>query len=332
MSRIEFLSPQFHYSFGPHEPKISISSGTSLRVICPDCDNVMSDGTALHADQRDLNDPVSPIQGNPLAGPISVDGAVRGDTLAVTIDSIELDRASGITLLAPNHGVVPGDLLVSIAGDGDLWPAVVPRHMYHWQIDKVAGNATIINPLGESRLSVPLNPFVGCIGVCPLNSMFVSSLHCGSFGGNLDLPMIRKGATVFLPVNQDGALLMIGDVHAAQGHGEIIGGGIETSGTIDCTIRIIKRPTIGICALWDGQQVTAIGAHDDVRQSIQQACGGLVNWLAQVGDVNRFDLYNAVSQVVTITIGNLNKPPYPAAASVRLSDLPDSLVNALQRW
>jgi amidase len=328
MSRIEFFSPRFHYSFGPHPPTINIATGTALCVICPDCDNALSDGTELSVDHRDQDDPANSIQGNPLAGPIYVEGAQLGDTLAVKIEAVELDRSSGITLLAPNHGVVPSGLFASQSNVDDA----VPRHMYHWHIDKAAGTATIANPLGDSKLSVPLNPFVGCIGVCPSDGTYVSSLHCGGFGGNLDLPMFRAGATVFLPVNQEGALLMLGDIHAAQGHGEIIGGGIETSGKIHCAIRVIKRSLIGTVGVIDGEEASAIGMHDDVREAIQQACGALVNWLAQVDEMNRFDLYNAISQTVTITLGNLNKPPYPAAASVSLSSLPDSLVNALQQW
>jgi acetamidase/formamidase len=208
----------------------------------------------------------------------------------------------------------------------------VPRHMYHWHIDTTAGLATIVNPLGGVKASVPLNPFVGCIGVCPANGQFVSSLHCGPHGGNLDLPTIRSRTTVYLPVNRVGALLMMGDIHAAQGDGEIIGGGIETSGKIACTIRIIKNNPMPACVLRDSQSVSVIGTHDELRQSIQQACGNLVNWLAQSETLNRFDLYNLVSQTVKITVGNLNKPPFPSAASVKFADLPTPLVEAIQQW
>lgn len=330
MTRIEFLSSRFHYSFGPHLPTLTIQPGTSLSVICPDCDNTFSDGTELNADQRSANDQTNPLQGNPLAGPICVEGAEPGDLLAVTIDSVQLDRNSGITLLAPNHGVVPRELLVATGGANQEF-ASVPRRMYHWQIDNSAGTATLANPLGSVDVCIPLNPFVGCIGVCPPDAQFVSSLHSGSFGGNLDLPIVRSGATIFLPVNHDGALLMLGDLHAAQGHGEIIGGGVETSGRVDCTIRLMKRASTGVCMLWDSQILSAIAVKDDLRKSVQYACAGLVNWLAQYEVVDQFDLYNLVSQTVTFIIGNLNKPPYPVAASIRLAVLPTPLLEAMER-
>lgn len=242
MTPIEFLSSRFHYSFGPYSPTLTVQPGASLRVTCPDCDNTMSDGSVLTSEQRHKDDTTNLLQGNPLAGPIYVDGAKRGDTLAVIIDSIELDRDSGITLLAPDHGVVPSRLLIPTLGDEAQGSSVVPRHMYRWRIDTAAGTATMANPLGGLQVSIPLDPFVGCIGVCPPEGEVVSSLYCGSFGGNMDLPLIRPGSTVFLPVYHDGALLMMGDIHAAQGHGELIGGGIETSGKIGCTIRVLKQP------------------------------------------------------------------------------------------
>jgi len=332
MARIEFLSSCFHYSFGPHAPALTIQPGASILVTCADCDNMMSDGSELNAEQRNSNDTTNPIQGNPLAGPIHVDGAERGDMVAVTIDSVELDRDSGITLLASDHGVVPSKFLISEYGDEDQGDSVVPRHMYRWSIDTAASTATMVNPLGGLNAVVPLDPFVGCLGVCPPNGEAVSSLYCGSFGGNLDLPLIRAGSTVYLPVYQEGALLLMGDIHAAQGHGEIIGGGIETSGKIGCTIRLLKLRPIGVCGVLDNESLSAIGTDSDLRQSVQQACGGLVNWLALTEAMNRFDLYNLVSQTVSITLGNLNQPPYPAAASIRLSHLPAPLREALHRW
>lgn len=332
MARLDFFSQRFNYSFGPHTPTLTVDPGSALRVICPDCDNTLADGQPLPAEQRCSDDPTNPMQGNPLAGPIFVRGAEPGDVLAVTIDHIELDRSTGLTLLAPNHGVVPSDLLRGSKSDGVEAFSDVPRHMYHWSIDREARVATIANPLGTDRLSAPLKPLVGCIGVCPDHDSFVSSLKCGSFGGNLDLPFISSGATLFLPLRRTGGLLMLGDVHAAQGHGEIIGGGIETSGVVDCTLQLLKGRPLDTCVAWDADALTAVAVHDDLRQSIQRACAALVCWLTAAGEVNQFDLYNLISQTATITLGNLNHPPYPTAASVDTAHLPARLLDAMHRW
>lgn len=329
MTPTDFLSSRFHYTFGAHEPTLTVQPGAVLRITCPDCDNVMADGSALTQEQRHVDMPDA-VQGNPLAGPIYIEGAEPGDTLAVTIDSIELDRDWGITLLAPSHGVVPDELLM-LRCDGDS-PAIVPRHMYRWHIDTQAGTATMTNPLGGDRASVPLNPFVGCIGVCPAEGQSVSSFYSGPFGGNMDLPMIRARATVFLPVYREGALLMMGDIHAAQGHGEIIGGGIETSGKIGCTIKVIKQFSLAGCGVCDGQVIFAISTRSELRRSIQQACADLVEWLALAGEMDRFDLYSLISQMVTITVGNLNEKHYPAAAGVQINQLPTRLQEAIHRW
>jgi len=332
MTPIDFLSSRFHYTYGAHAPTLQVQPGDAIRVTCPDCDNVMADGSVLTEEQRHVDTPDA-VQGNPLAGPIYIEDAKPGDTLAVTINAVELDRELGMTLLAPSHGVLPDHRVTPLIGDEkNAGSPTTPRHMYHWQIDTTAGTATMSNPVGGQALSVQLDPFVGCIGVCPAKGCEVSSLNCGEFGGNLDLPMVRPGTTVFLPVNREGALLMMGDLHAAQGHGEVIGGGIETSGKIVCTVGIIKGAGIESCRMRDSQMLWAIGTHDDLQQAIQLAYAGLLDWLAQPGVVDRYDMYNLLSQTATVTVGNLNEAPYPAAAGVRLDRLPDAVIEAIKPW
>lgn len=332
MTSTDFLSSRFHYSFAAHPPTLDVRPGARLRVICPDCDNAMADGTLLTSDQRKLDAPDT-VEGNPLAGPIYVEGAEPGDTLSVRIDAIELDRDSGITLLAPDHGLLKDHHLTPPKYPHDATkPGVIPRHMYHWHIDTESGTATIRNPIGDHPLSLPLDPFIGCIGVSPSLDSRIDSLHCGPSGGNYDLPMFRPGTTVFLPVNHRGALLMMGDLHAAQGHGEVIGGGIETSGKIVCTLGVIKRMGGQNCRMCDPKTLWSVGTHGDLRRAIQIAYAGLLDWVAQPGVADRYDMYNLLSQCATVTVGNLNEAPYPAAAGVLIDHLPTAVKEAISSW
>lgn len=320
MVREDFISPRFYYTFGPHEPTLRVPSGASLRVICPDSDNAMADGTLLSAGQRQQSAGIELFEGNPVAGPIFVEGARRGDALAVRIEKVNLDRRRGQTGLAPAHGLLPGDLL-SPPRDGRAGEPT-PRHLYVWDIDVTAGVARVTNSLGGDPIEVELNPFVGCIGVCPKWGQSISTLFAGDHGGNMDLPAIRPGATLLLPVHTDGGLLMMGDIHAAQGEGEIIGGAIETSGVIECTVEVIADASLPAPRLLDPRRIMAFGSDGEVRGAIQRAYGRLVDWLAGDLGMNRWDAYHLISQAGSIELGNLLAPPYVAGASLPRGVLP----------
>ena len=80
-------------------------------------------------------------------------------------------------------------------------------------------------------IRIPLRPHFGVIAVAPREVDFVDSVPPSYFGGNLDNWRLGKGATVYLPVSVPGALLSVGDPHAAQGDGELSGTAIECSMT-----------------------------------------------------------------------------------------------------
>lgn len=316
----EFFSSRFHYTFGPNAPTLSVTSGASLCVVCPDSDNELADGSILPKERRQ-SDIAGLFEGNPMAGPIFVEGAAVGDCLAVRIDAIELDRATGQTLLAPGHGVLPTHLLLENAAEG----TTIPRHLFRWRIDPASDIAELVNPLGPHRVTVRLDPFVGCIGVAPPWGQSISTLLCGPFGGNMDIPAVRPGATIYLPVFVEGALLMMGDVHAAQGHGEMIGGAIETSGKVHCTITLLKHHALPSPRVRDAKCIMAIGVDAELRGAIQRAYAYLVDWLADGFRLNRWDAYNLVSQRGSIVIGGLGMPPHAVAAGIPLEALPQSI-------
>jgi acetamidase/formamidase len=314
----EFFSPRFHYTFGPHEPATLARSGADLVVICPDSDNELSDGTLLRVDQRAQGPGL--FEGNPMAGPIQVENAQPGDVIGVEIQRIELDRATGQTGLAPGHGLLPVHLASRPGKDG---PAPqIPRLLYRWSIDAQCGMAELINPIGDKPVRVKLDPFIGCIGVCPKWGQSISTLFAGTFGGNMDVPAIKPGATLYLPVYQPGGLLMMGDIHAAQGHGEIIGGAIETSGRIHVRIHLHKHWSIESPRVRDAHRLYAIASDGDLRTAIQHAYAGLLDWLGEDEfGLHRFDAFNLVSQTGGVLIGNLVTSPYSVAAYVPVDAL-----------
>ncbi len=323
----QFVSSKFHYTFGPHEPTLRVAPGTSLCVVCPDSDNELADGSVLSAAQREARRGPELLSANPMAGPIYVEGAAPGDAIAVDIHAIDLDREKGQSLLAWGHGLLPPHLLLDRAEQA----SGIPEQLYLWKIDTRAGTAELANPLGPHRIVVKLDPFIGCIGTCPKWGQFTSTLYSGDHGGNMDLPAIRPGATLCLPVQCEGGLLMMGDIHAAQGDGEIIGGGIETSGKIHCTIRLVKGMTIASPRLRDAKQIAAIAVEGELRAGVQRAYSQLVMWLSRELGMNRWDAYHLVSQTGSARFGGLGPPPNAVSAGVPLKALPTEILRRIEQ-
>src|SRR5581483_972648 len=142
----------------------------------------------------------------PLAGPIRVDDAEPGDTLAVEI--LDLHTLGwGYSLIIPGLGLLPDD-----------FPGPYLRFF-----DLSGGDFAF---LGED-VAIPIEPFLGTMGVCPAGASKQPVMPPGTFGGNMDTRQLVRGATLYLPVQVEGALFSCGDAHAAQGDGEVCVTGIE---------------------------------------------------------------------------------------------------------
>lgn len=158
---------------------------------------------------------------NPATGPLYVEGAKAGDVLKVEILSIELD----------DHGVM-------VHSQGERVTGSV-----------VTGEVTKILPIENGcarfndKLSFPLQPMIGVIGTAPAGEGIATGTP-GAHGGNMDCTRIGAGTTLYLPVNVDGALLAMGDMHAVMGDGEVGVCGVEIAGAITVRVSVLKN-----CAL-----------------------------------------------------------------------------------
>lgn len=158
----------------------------------------------------------TPGKGNPVTGPISIKGAKPGDALLVHILSINCDEL----------GWCGGH-----AHAGAVNPGRVPEPL--GRICEVSPKGVVFSP----EITIPLRPMIGCLGTAPLQS--ASTGIAGRHGGNMDQTVVRSGASVLLPVFVEGALLYIGDVHAAQGDGEISGVGLEIPAEVTVEVELI---------------------------------------------------------------------------------------------
>lgn len=158
-----------------------------------------------------------PGKGNPVTGPISIKGAKPGDALLVHIISINCD---------------PLGWCGGHAHAGAVYPGRVPEPL--GRVCEVTSEGVVFSP----EITIPLRPMIGCIGTAPIESATtgVASRH----GGNMDQPVVTEGASVLLPVFVDGGLLFIGDIHAAQGDGEISGVGLEIPAEVVVEVELIS--------------------------------------------------------------------------------------------
>jgi amidase len=257
-----FAPTHYYRQFsGSAEPVLRINPGDTVKTKCVDAGGVDENGA--HQSHG----------GDPLTGPFYVEGAVPGDTLAITLNRVRLNRDSA-----------------SIYNDTVVGSAVGPYYFRDlkrvenfdssWKLDRASGTAKLAKPTDHLRnLRVPLRPMLGCIGVAPSNRQAYRSGNLGSFGGNMDYSQLKEGTTIYLPVAQMGALLYLGDGHAAQGDGELTGDALETSMDVEFTVDLIQGKSLGQPRFENAEYMMVSGIAGSLTQALREATTGLSRWL-----------------------------------------------------
>ena len=226
-------------------------------------------------------------QGHCLTGPIAVDGARPGDVLSVHLVSMVPGSwgwtvaGAHDTALQRRLGVVPGEL---------SWLL--------WDLDVEQGTAT------ESRgFRRPLAPFLGVLGLAPGEPGEHSTVppRPGT-GGNIDCRELVAGSTLHLPVEVDGALLSLGDGHAAQGDGEVGGTAVETAMTTELVVDLVRdRPVAGVHAETPAGRIT-FGFDADLNAATAEALAAMVTWVQVLHGLDRTTALALASTVVDLRI------------------------------
>ncbi|WP_033289651.1 acetamidase/formamidase family protein [Amycolatopsis jejuensis] len=203
-------------------------------------------------------------RGHCLAGPIAVRTAEPGTVLAVQLKSIRPGRW-GWTVAAAKDTKLNRDL--NVTGEPPAWLL--------WDIDPDRGTAT--DQLGHE---VTIAPFLGVLGVAPAEPGEHRTMPPStSFGGNIDCRDLVAGTTVYLPVTVPGALLHVGDGHAAQGDGEVAGTAVECPMTTEMTVDVLPgAPVPGIHAVTPAARVT-FGFDEDLAVATTTALDAMVQWI-----------------------------------------------------
>lgn len=235
---------------------------------------------------------------NPATGPIYIEGAEPGDTLVVDILSIDVAK-QGVMVALPGLGVLA---------------------------DEVQNPTIKILPIKDNRViwdenwSFTIKPMIGVIGVTPKGE----PISCGTpddHGGNMDTAEIGAGCRVNLPVNVEGAMLHLGDVHATQGDGEVCGTGVECRAVVTLRVDVKKNTGLERPVLEKDNRIMFMASHVDLFTATQIATKEAVNFLMQAKGLSFEEAYILASAIADIKISQLVDPLLTVRAELDLSGL-----------
>lgn len=301
MATHRFTPVTLHNTLGSHAPALTIASGDTVVAGTADAHGFDFRGEKI-ADRP-----------NPMTGPFFVEGAEPGDALLVSIRDIRMTRATGWTfdMLSPN---------VMDPGAARRFPE---RRKVEWLIDAAAGRARLADPPAAlAGWSVAVEPMIGCFGVAPDLGQAISTATSGRHGGNMDYRGVRPGVEVMFPVAVPGALFFLGDVHACQCDGEIVGTGIETASEVTFTARVLKGQKLGWPRGMNETEIFTIGNSRPLDQALQHATTEMLDWLTSDYGLDEVAASHVMGQCVRYDVANVFNPAYSVVCRVARAALP----------
>ena len=231
---------------------------------------------------------------NPVTGPLAVEGARPGDALVIDILDVTVGDW-GWTANIPGFGLLAAD-----------FPDA------HLRISTIADG--VVEPLPGVR--IPVVPMIGTIGVAPPEPGEHGIVPPRQWGGNMDIRHVGPGARLVLPVGVDGALLSLGDVHAAMGDGEICGTGVETPATVRLRVGLEpgaapRTPVLETDARAQrtGRALATTGIGPDLMDAAREASRALVDAVARRTGLDPVDAYLLASITADLKISEVVDVP-----------------------
>lgn len=261
------------------EPVLKVPSGETVRIRTKDCF-----GNQLQGPEDQLSE-IDWEAINPATGPIYVEGAVAGGTLKVHIDNIELDAQTS-----------------SCTGEGE---GVCGNRFNDWATHfcKVEDGKVV----WDERLSIPVAPMIGVIGVAPEGE----PVNCGTpgkHGGNMDNTAIAAGATLYFPVAVDGALFGCGDMHAVMGDGEVSVSGAEVAGYATVTLTALPELSVPNPLIENDTHFGIIVSAESLDKAAELAVQQMVDLLASRTNESEADLVMLLSLVADVRVCQMVDP------------------------
>jgi acetamidase/formamidase len=228
-----------------------------------------------------------PPLANPIGGPVYVEGAKRGDALAITIEEILVGGFSWIAV-GPRRGPL---------GDSARYPELSGE--YTTKIFRHTPGPSGTTRDGtlhfSERLNWPITPFVGTLGVAPDREVTTSLDGQGEWGGNVDVRDVCPGNRILLPIFHEGALFYLGDVHASQGDTEFTGIAAETNATVRLRLEVLPGKRVPWMRIEKPASLVALNANRPLEAAVEAATVHLIEWLVAEHGFTATDAYCLVS-------------------------------------
>ena len=292
------------------EPVIEVAAGERFIVETADslCGLVKQEAPKGFA----IDDVLARLGGAcPVTGPVFVAGAVPGGALEVHIEEVRPVPAEGQawTGVFTGFGALSSD---AFSIQAPLEPATT---LVRYDSDVASLD------LGVRTARIPLRPFLGTVGVAPARERRLSFSQSPEYLGDVDLPDLAGGATLVLPVHAEGALLALGDAHAAQGDGEITGAAIEIEA--EAELRCVPRDAgdAGFTGLPQLNTDCSIGSiaglqGNGLTDCARAAYRDLLLRLTGHYGIGQREAYMLLGQVGRLHVGNMIDPFYSVLASI----------------
>lgn len=301
MAAHRYTPGKLHNTIGSHAPALVIASGDTVTAATADAHGFD------HRGEKIAERP------NPMTGPFFIEGAEPGDALLVAIRDIRMTRATGWTYDCLSPNVV----------DPQAVQRFPERRKTEWVIDAAAGRARLAEPPPSlANWSVAVEPMIGCFGVAPDLGQAISTATSGRHGGNMDYRGFRAGVEVMFPVSVPGALFFLGDVHAQQCDGEIVGTGIETAAEVTFTARVLKGVRLGWPRGLSETEIFTVGNARPLDQALQHATTEMLDWLMADYGLDEVAASHIMGQAVRYDVANVFNPAYSVACRIARDHLP----------
>ena len=262
----------FHYRWNrSHTPILEIEPGDRVTFQVNEVTSDQLSAKSTVADIPHLDD----SKFYPLAGPVRVRGARVGDALAIDILSVKT-AAWGWSSIIPGLGALE---------------EFQEPYLWLWKIGKREWIAF------KNGLRVRRRPFCGVMGVAPATDGFTETMAPGNHGGNVDVRHLTAGSRLLLPVWVDGGLFSVGDVHAAQGDGEVCVTAIESPGEVTLRFNVIRGLNLESPNYFTAREpriersYVTTGISPDLMEACRQAIRRMIGELMNAADLTRDEAY-----------------------------------------
>ncbi len=313
MEIVEFTPrrEQYAWTFGGVAAVRRVAPGTALQLWTEDAfSGRLRSPTDLPSEKLDMREV------NPQTGPFHVEGAEPGDTLALHFVDLQPARDWAASATIPLFGALTGTDRTALLHEP------LPELTWIYQLDRERQVVIFEALRSELHLEFPVEPMLGTVGVAPAGREVRSSLVPDKFGGNMDTPEMRAGATCFLGVNVEGALFSVGDGHYRQGEGESCGTAVEGAMDVTLIVELIKGGAPAWPRLEHDDHYAVVGSARPLEDAWRASQHGMIMWLGELYGLDPLDAYQLLTQIALSPLANVCDTNYSALTKVEKRHLP----------